>query len=54
MAPSSMRAWEGIGFRPLPEPTALVDRLLAELPHFAGGAARQQAIYKAHVLGTAV
>ncbi len=53
MAPSSMRAWEGIGFRPLPEPAPLVDRLLAELPHFAAGAERQQAIYKAHVLCTA-
>jgi hypothetical protein len=52
MALPSMRVWEGIGFRPLPEPTALVDLLLAELPHFAAGAERQNAIYKAHVLGT--
>ena len=53
MAPSSMRVWEGIGFRPLAEPTPLVDLLLTELPHFAAGAERQYAIYKAHALGTA-
>ena len=50
MAPPGMRAWEGIGFQPLPEPAALVDRLLVELPHFAAGAQRQLAIYKAHVI----
>ena len=53
MAPSSMRAWEGIGFQPVQEPTHLVDSLLVELPHFAAGAQRQYAIYKAHVLGAA-
>jgi hypothetical protein len=51
MAPPSMRAWEGIGFPPLLEPTSLVDHLLVELPHFAAGAQRQHAIYTAHVLG---
>ncbi|WP_159098124.1 hypothetical protein [Parazoarcus communis] len=49
MAPLSMRAWEGIAFRPLSEPTHLVDGLLAELPHYAAGAERQNAIYKTFV-----
>jgi hypothetical protein len=51
MAPSSMRAWEGIGFRPNPEPVALVDGLLREMPHFAEGAERQGAIYAKYTHG---
>ena len=53
MAPASMRAWEGIGFRPLPEPTALVGQLLNELLHLSGSCERQNAIYRKHVLGVA-
>lgn len=53
LAPPSMRTWEGISFRALPEPVELVDRLLVELPHLEAGAQRQQAIYRAHVLGAA-
>ena len=50
LAPPSMREWEGVGFKSLPEPAQLVDLLLADLPHLAEGAERQRAIYEAHVL----
>lgn len=53
MAPPSMRVWEGIGFAAVPEPTALVDRLLIDLPYLADAAQRQRSIYQRHVLDAA-
>ncbi|PKG97580.1 hypothetical protein [Paraglaciecola sp. MB-3u-78] len=49
MAPASMRAWEGLGFKPCSEPSILVDQLIDENPDLQSAAERQQEIYNEHV-----
>jgi len=51
MAPSSMRAWEGLGFKPESEPVELVDALLSDYPMLREAAERQAAIFAKHVEG---
>lgn len=49
MAPASMRAWEGVVFKPCSEPLRLVDQLISEHPSLQLAAERQQLIYNTHV-----
>jgi hypothetical protein len=49
MAPASMRAWEGVGFRPCVEPSSLVDLLIDENPNLRAAAESQQEVFNKHV-----
>ena len=52
MAPASMRAWEGVGFKPYAEPTLLVDQLINENYSLRLAAERQQLIHDTYVKDT--
>jgi hypothetical protein len=49
LAPTSMRAWEGIKFHSAQEPEELVEQLLIEVPEIRGAVDRQNMIYQKYV-----